>query len=121
MHAVAIRGRKGESAHAARRRSSRLVSAILTVIVALVMALTIAAPASAQYRYIREWSTSGYYTVCAESLTDHVEGGAIVTLHLGHQFYYGGTRVGERIYGINQGERWGWVDNGWFCEELPHL
>jgi hypothetical protein len=87
-------------------------------LLALTLAVTVAAGA-AQSAAARSVSVSEQWTtveVCADSLTHHLGGGETVTLHRGHDYYIVGFADGNvRVYGYNQGGRYGWVYNGWFC------
>lgn len=90
---------------------------LLALVVVLALAISAAlASATASAATVYPYQTPGYFTVCAESLTHHTTAGD-VTLHTGHDFYADG-RFGDginHVWGYNQGGRYGWVLNGWFC------
>jgi hypothetical protein len=71
---------------------------------------------AASARYVTQSDTDTIVEVCAQSLTQHLYLGGTVTLHYGHDFYV--TSIGEggsTVWGYNEGSRYGWVYNGWFC------
>ena len=87
--------------------------AVLALALAGVFALSQAQAASAYYSFANH---TGLHYVCADSLTHYTFGGT-VTLHFGHPFRVTDiTEGGTTAWGYNDGGRWGWVHNGWFCE-----
>lgn len=85
--------------------------ALLTSCIVLIAGLSAAQAASAA-----TITTTGWHTVCAESLTNYLQLGGTVTLHEGHIFQvYAFSDGGNIVWGWNLGDRYGWVYNGWFC------
>jgi hypothetical protein len=85
--------------------------AALALALAGIFALSQAQAASAYYSFANR---TGLHYVCAQSLTHYLFGGT-VTLHRGHPYRV--TDILDGVaWGYNDGGRWGYVYNGWFCE-----
>ncbi len=96
--------------------SRKLLRACLAVLAVAVVSLASAQSASARYASQSEQGT--YVEVCAESLTHHFSDGSSVVLHTGHDYYiqgFGYAGSAPIVWGTNQGGRYGWVYNGYFC------
>lgn len=84
----------------------------VSLLAAVGLFAAVAQPAAAN-TYI--YGTGGY-EVCAASLTHHLAAGGTVTLSRGHNYNVVGFGDGyNHVWGYNQGGRYGWVYNGWFC------
>lgn len=69
---------------------------------------------------VRSITTTGLHHTCAQSLTNILASGGTVQLHEGHPFTvyeFGSNGIDPYAYvfGWNNGGRYGYVNNGWFC------